>query len=108
MFGPAGVADIQTELATILGASSLPGELRRAVVGAANIAPQSVDRAIALAAAAVTQCNRTEAVRVALADLAADRADPARYDAELIRIVSTFPNLSTNLPRLFRAELDRI
>ena len=70
------------ELATIFEASILADELRNAVVGAADIAPKSVYRAMALAAAGVRQCTMADAVQVELADLASNRADPARYTAD--------------------------
>ena len=101
----------RSELWPSIGASSIQAELRAALAGETNISVGSVERVVALASAALRQCNKTDTVRVALADLAQERADgsaPAGYDPALTRISTSFPILSRSLPRLFRAELGRI
>ena len=106
-----GPARRRNELWPNIGASSVQAELRAALAGETDISVGSVEGVVAVASAALRQCNKTDAVRDALADLAQERADgsaPARYGADLIRISFSFPILSRSLPRLFRTELGRI
>ena len=98
-------------LQSLLDVSGLPGALREALAGEAELYVNTTEKCVAVASAAVRLAIKMYQARERVADLvrgATRIVDPARLEAELIRELNAFPSLSRNLPRLFHMELGRM
>ena len=100
-----------SSLQSALAASGLPGALREALAGEAELYVNTGEKCVAIASAAVRLAVKMHQARERMADLVRGPTrvvDPARLEAELTRELNAFPSLSRNLPRMFHAELGRI
>ena len=95
----------------VLAASTMEATLHGALAGSSGVDVSTLPRLVALAASSLRHAIQAETARRSLADLvraSPRRGDRTRDDEELERVLSSFPELSKNLPILFHGELDII
>ena len=95
----------------VLDASGLPGALRDALAGEAELYVNTTEKVVAVATAGLRLAEKMSQARERVADLVRNSTgvvDPARLETELVAGLNSFPSLARNLPRLFHTELGQI